>query len=563
MDNKLLVIGLDGGTFDLLGPWMEQGLLPNLQRIRAGGTSDTLRTVIPPITAPAWTSFYTGKNPGKHGVFDFLRKKEDSYEEIPVNASFCKSKTLWDLLGEGDKKIAVLNVPMTYPPRKVNGVMICGFLSSAKNRDYVYPPQLLDEIEEQFGPYYAFGRNADAATPFAEKHLVALIDDCSKMSEYKFKVAHFLMKKDDYDVIVFHEWATDRIQHWLWHIIDQSHPKHDTLLAQKYLGKILDYYRSVDHQIGKTMELMGSRSSVCIMSDHGFCPVKRSIDLNVWLLEEGYITIKKSFASQIRYWLWRQGLTYEALVSLFAKLIKLGLKPKSRAPREVVNLLRIGPWQLLLSLNDADWYKTKAYAKSSPFGQIVLNLKGREPQGTINPGEEYDHLVSQIVAKLKNLRDPQDGSKINGLVYTKEEAFKGPFSSNAPDIIYLPQQDGYQAGNVIGFGSNTPFVNFTGFNASHSMDGIFMIKGPDIRQGASIKGAAITDLAPTILHLMGLRVPDDMDGTVLKDIFTDAFLKKNPIEYYTPSEVTEDISGTTVSTEEEEIKQRLKNLGYF
>ena len=563
MDNKLVVIGIDGGTFDILNPWMEQGLLPNLEKIRQEGVWGTLKSVIPPITAPAWTTFYTGKNPGQHGIFDFLSKSQESYEEIPVNATFCKSKTLWSLLGEGGKKIAVLNMPMTYPPQTVNGVMICDFLSSTKNRDFVFPPQLLDEIEERFGPYYIHGKNVDAVTLFAEKHIDALINDCLKMSEYKFKVAHFLMGQNNYDVIVFHEWGTDRIQHWLWHIMDQSHPRHDALLAQKYQGKILDYYRFVDHQIGKTMELAGPRASVFIMSDHGFCPVKRSIDLNVWLMEEGYLTIKKSFVSQIRYWLWNHGLTYETLTSLYEKLIKLGLKPKHFTPREVISLLRIGPWQALLSLNDADWHNTQAYAKSSPFGQIVINLKGREPQGTVNPGEEYNHLVNQIVAKLKNLCDPQDGSNIHGLVYTKEEAFKGPFSSDAPDIIYLPQSDGYQAGNVIGFGSNTSFVGFTGFQASHSMDGIFMARGPVIKQDTSIKDAAINDLAPTILHLMGLKVPDDMDGRILKEIFTNAYLTSNPTEYYTPSEVEEEKSERLVSKEEDAIKQRLKDLGYL
>ncbi len=563
MDNKLVVIGIDGGTFDILNPWMKQGLLPNLEKIRQEGVWGTLKSVIPPITAPAWTTFYTGKNPGKHGIFDFLSKGQGSYEEIPVNATFCKSKTLWSLLGEGGKKTAVLNMPMTYPPQAVNGVMICDFLSSTKNRDFIYPPQLLDEIEARFGPYYIHGKNVDAVTLFAEKHIDALINDCVKMSEYKFKVAHFLMGKNNYDVIVFHEWGTDRIQHWLWHIMDQSHPGHDALLAQKYQGKILDYYRFVDHQIGRTMELAGPRASVCIMSDHGFCPVKRSIDLNVWLMEEGYLTIKKSFVSQIRYWLWKHGLTYETLTSLYEKLIKLGLKPKHLTPREVIGLLRIGPWQALLSLNDADWHSTKAYAKSSPFGQIVINLKGREPQGIVKPGQEYDQMVGQIVAKLKNLCDPQNGRHINGLVYTREEAFTGPFSSDAPDIIYLPQCDGYQAGNVIGFGSNTSFVNFTGFQASHSMDGIFMARGPEIKQGTSINDAAITDLAPTILHLMGLKVPDDMDGRILKEIFTNTYLTSNPIEYYTPSEVEEEKSERPESKEEDAIKQRLKDLGYL
>ena len=136
MNSRLLILGLDGGTFDILLPWMQKGFLPNLGKIYDEGVSGPLRTILPPITAPAWTSFYTGKNPGKHGIFEFFIKRENSYQEVAVNSTFCKSKTLWDYLAEENKKVAVLNVPMTYPPQKVNGIMICDFLSQAEKRDF-------------------------------------------------------------------------------------------------------------------------------------------------------------------------------------------------------------------------------------------------------------------------------------------------------------------------------------------------------------------------------------------------------------------------------------------
>jgi len=564
MDNKLLVIGLDGGTFDLLLPWMEDGILPTLRKIAKEGVSGTLKSTVPPITAPAWTSFYTGKNPGKHGIFEFLVKKDGSYEEIPANSAFCKSTTLWELLGRGKKKIAVLNVPMTYPPQKVNGVMICGFLSSARNRDFVYPPDLLNEIENKFGPYYLFGKTIDIATPLSDNHIEAFIDDCQRMSEYKFKVAHYLMEKDDYDFIAFHEYGTDRIQHWLWHVMDKSHPRYEKRLEQKFYGRILDFYRFVDDQIGETMQLAGPQFSVCIMSDHGFCPVVRSIDLNVWLLQEGYIQIKRTTASQARYFLWKHGLTYERLYSFLMKMIKYGFKPKTVDPRDSLDLFRIGSRQPLLSFNDVDWTKTKAYAKTSNIGQIIINLKGREPHGTVTPGREYHLLRDEIVEKLKNLHDPQKDRLINGQVYTKEESYHGEFSFNAPDITYLPQTDRYQAGNAIGFGSNRAFINFTGIFASHSMDGILMAKGPTIKKGEEISGATIMDLAPTILYLMGLKVPNEMDGKVLTGIFYPEFLQKNPIQYYTSDEEAKKkgIDDMT-SKDREEIIQKLKSLGYY
>jgi len=562
MGKKLLVIGLDGGTFDLLLPWMKEGILPNLRKIAEDGVSGTLKSTIPPITAPAWTSFYTGKNPGKHGIFEFLVKKEGSYEEIPVNSTFCKSKTLWELLGKGGKNVAILNIPMTYPPQKVNGVMICGFLSSAKNRDFVHPPDLLNEIENKFGPYYLFGKTIDIATLLSDNHIETFIDDCQRMSEYKFKVAHYLMGKDDYDFIAFHEYGTDRIQHWLWHIIDKSHPRHEKHLEEKFYGKILDFYRYVDEQIGKTIQLAGHQFSVCIMSDHGFCPVIRSIDLNVWLLQEGYIQIKSTLSSQLRYFLWRHGLTYERLYFLAMKMIKYGFKPKTVDPRDSLDLFRIGSRQPLLSFNDVDWSKTKAYARTSNIGQIIINLKGREPLGIISPGEEYRLLRDEIVGKFKNLSDPQKGRTINGQVCTKEESYHGESSSNAPDITYLPQADRYQAGNVTGFGSNSVFTDFTGILASHNMNGIFMAKGANIKRGEVLTGASIIDLAPTMLYLMGLKVPNDMDGKVLTDLFDDEYLQNNPIEYYTPEEDAKRKIDDLSLKDQEEIIDKLKNLGY-
>jgi predicted AlkP superfamily phosphohydrolase/phosphomutase len=562
MKNKVLVLGLDGGTFTLLRPWMEEGVLPNLRKIAKNGVSGTLKSIMPPHTSPAWTSFYTGKNPGKHGIFEFLVKKEGSYDEVPTNSTSCKSTTLWELLGEGEKKIAVLNIPMTYPPQKVNGVMICGFLSSAKTRDFVYPPDLLNEIENKFGPYYLFGKAIDTLTILSDNHIEAFIDDCQRMSEYKFKVAHYLIEKGDYDFIAFHEWGTDRIQHWLWHIIDKSHPRYEKRLEQRFHKKILDFYRSLDEQIGKTLQLAGPQFSVCVISDHGFCPVARSVDLNVWLLQEGYLQIKKTVASQLRLFLWKSGVTYERLFSILGKILKYGLKPKILNPRDTFTLLRMGRRQLLLSLNDIDWDKTKAYAKTSIIGQIIINLKGREPRGIVSPDREYRLLRDELVKKLKNLYDPQNDRYVKGQVYTREESYQGEFSFNAPDITYLPQAEQYQAGNIMAFGSNTPFVDLPFFQASHTMDGIFMAQGPPIKKGEAVQDATIMDLAPTILYLMGLKVPNDMDGKVLTEIIDNDYLKNHPVEYYTPKKDAKRTTGDASSKEREEIIEKLKSLGY-
>jgi len=185
MKNKVLVFGLDGCTFDLFDPWMKKGLLPNLKKIKELGVAGTLKSSFPPVTGPAWTSFMTAKNPGKHGIYEFLVRKTNSYEEMPVNAEYRNGQTLWEILSRQGCKVGVLNVPLTYPPQKVNGVLISGFMTPGGKRDFVYPPELLDEIEEKFGKYYLHTRSLDVVTFLSDSYIASFLKDCSSMMLYK------------------------------------------------------------------------------------------------------------------------------------------------------------------------------------------------------------------------------------------------------------------------------------------------------------------------------------------------------------------------------------------
>ena len=123
---KVICIGLDGATFDLIRPWLSKGKLPNIGRIIKDGVWGELESVIPPVSAPAWTSFMTGKNPGKHGIFGFKKEKQGTYEELFVNRKLIKSETLWKCLSDVGKKVIVINVPLTYPPEEINGYLMSG-----------------------------------------------------------------------------------------------------------------------------------------------------------------------------------------------------------------------------------------------------------------------------------------------------------------------------------------------------------------------------------------------------------------------------------------------------
>ncbi len=251
MKKKVLVLGLDGCTFDLLDPWMEKGFLPNLKKIKEEGTTGRLRSTYPPVTGPAWVSFMTGKNPGKHSIYEFLVRKPGSYQEFPVNADNRDGQTLWEILSAQGYRVAVLNVPMTYPPQKVNGVLISDFLTPAGKRDFTHPPELLDEIEGKFGTYYLHQRVIEAAVFTSDNYIATFLEDCLAMMRYKCAVAKYLIDREAFDFFMLHIVATDRVQHTLWHILDPSHQRYRADLAERYYDDVVSFYRELDKEVGE------------------------------------------------------------------------------------------------------------------------------------------------------------------------------------------------------------------------------------------------------------------------------------------------------------------------
>ena len=314
-----------------------------------------------------------------------------------------------------DIRVAVLNVPLTYPPQKVNGVLISGFLTPPGKRDFIHPPELLDELEEQFGPYYLHQRSLEVATFSSDSYVATFIEDCRAMMRYKFEVAKFLLKKESFDFLMLHIVATDRIQHTLWNILDPQHEHYRADLAERYYDEVVSFYRELDKQVGEICDLYDSSGTVFVVSDHGFCTINKTIDLNVWLLEEGYIQLKKDFSTRLKYFLWKRGLTYEWLFGrlgmgwgrlwsrtlgpLWDKMLVAIMNNKFvKPPMDLINNIIVNKNTWLLSLKDVDWSRTRAFCKTG-MGQIFINLKGRDPEGIVNSGDEYKNLTEEIGRK--------------------------------------------------------------------------------------------------------------------------------------------------------------------
>ncbi len=570
MSDRVLVICLDGATFALLDPWIASGRLPNLRRLADEGVRGELASVVPPITAPAWSSFMTGKNPGKHGVFHFVNRGDETDRATFVDSRSRSGKVLWHLLGEAGKKVLVLNVPTTYPPEEVNGALISDFLTPPGKRDFTYPASLADELEEAFGKYPLHLKTLMFSPGLSVPNARRLMSELRHEAEVKFDAAHYLLDRHRADFCILHILGTDRVQHELWRLFDSQDPGKDAKLARHCAEEVVEYFAQLDAEIGRLCDRFDGDTTTFVISDHGFGPIRKVIDLNVWLLEQGYIRTRTDFRSRLKSALWRCGLTKEFFVRLALRsFFKYGAGLAAKIPDEsifksMLFLAKRGDGgQLLFSFDDVDWSRTKAYAPVG-MGAININLHGREPEGSVDPGGEYQALKEEITGKLRDLKDPDTGERIDADVHLREEVYHGPFLDRAPDVLFLPNASGLFAGSMTGFFSNRWIFQNAAWPGHHRMEGILLAKGKRFRQGDQIEGAALIDLAPTILHLLGNSVPTDMDGRVLTDLFEKDFLEQHPVEFRSPDEETAaSPAAPGDGDEEEDVVKRLKDLGYL
>jgi predicted AlkP superfamily phosphohydrolase/phosphomutase len=568
MVRKVFVIGLDGGTLDLLGPWMQRGWLPHLKQLMIEGVSGPLDSTIPPMTATAWSTFMTGKNPGKHGIYDFGVQEKGGYGYQVIDSRHRRERAIWDIISNNGGRVVVLNVPTTYPPNPVNGVLGGDFLTPSGRRDFLYPPQLLEEIEQRFGrfplyvipPYFAISQDDADIDRYVGEYEAAL--------RYTFDLAHYLLDKIDPQFLMLHIFGNDQLCHWLWHVLDATHPQYRKDLFEKHFERILAYYHALDTEVGRLMHRGGEDTTTIVMSDHGFGPLHKVINLNTWLIREGYLALKGTAISRLRYLLWRLGFTPENIAQskLAGLLVRRLMKRLLQTDQGTIDQLKkFHAWQqLFLSLNDVDWTRTKAFCLFG-WGQIKINVKGKYPQGAIAPGPEYASLMAEIVGKLQEFRDPETGERVEGQVFTKDEVYEGKGMDEAPDITFLPMERNYWANSRgTGFASHRVFSTYLwGMTGMHRMKGMFLAKGKHLRSGVMVEDVNLMDLCPSILYLMGYSIPCDVDGKVLARIFRDDFLQAYRIEYEEGVGDGRLVSPTPSENAQEEVIQRLRDLGYL
>lgn len=550
---KVLVIGLDGVTFDLLGPWIEAGELPTLRRLRDEGAWGLLRSTLPPISSSSWSSFLTGVNPGKHGLVDFVYPSADSYKVSMVNATSRRSRSVWHWLNDAGLKAGLLGIPTTYPTEPLDGFMISGFLAPGPDSEWAYPPELKPELLAELGTFYLSPDERYRSSRYLDRFL----DDLAASVENRTQAALYLMRTKPWDLFAVVYWDTDMVQHETWRLLDPTHPRHDAAEAAAHREQILAFHRKVDADVGRLLDEAGDDTLVVVMSDHGFGPVHSFFLTNNWLASRGLLQFKRNLWTGFKRLLFRLGYTPLTMFRL-ARLLGLGsLRRKVRFQQKAGLVNRI-----FLSFDDVDWARTRAFSIGS-FGQVYINVAGLRPQGIVSPGAEYEALKDQIEREALALRDPRTGEPLVERVYRREEIYRGPYLARTPDLIVQPRGWEYMAFGHADFGSHRLVEPIVGLSGHHRPDGVLILAGAGVRPGTRLEGANILDLTPTILHAFGLAVPEELDGRVLQEAFAAESPLARPVVRSQANIYRDEAARPGLADEEmDEVQEKLRGWGY-
>jgi len=552
--SRVLVIGLDGVPWSLVRDWASAGYLPNLARLIARGASGPLASTMPPTSGPAWSSFATGMNPGKTGIYDFLYRRPGSYVFPPINASMRDGASLWRIASDAGRRVVVVNVPISYPVESVNGVLVSGWMTPYFATDFTWPPEVGDEIRRVVGDYRIY-----PAETFSEGRKASFFAASDRLLDMLTETNLHLMRTREWDLFVTVYFDTDRVLHQLWHYLDAGHPWRAADDRRDLSGPVRRYFERLDRDVGRLCEQAGEGTRVVIMSDHGMGRASRFVVLNNLLLETGFLRLKSDAMTRLKAFAFRRGLT---LRNVHRLADRLGLA-KHAEYKNVYSFDAILK-KVFLSFDNVDWARTRAYSFGRHYGAVFLNVRGREPLGCVDRGDAYERTRDELIAAVSSYVDPELGRPVIGRCLKGEEVYHGARAGEAPDVVLLPMDESDIFYGLSDFGSNRVWDSTYRYSGMHRDHGLLIVDGPGVRCGHEVLSADIVDLAPTCLHWLGLDVPGDMDGHVLEALLAEEYRRVNPVRVSAPSARPASRGERVFSpSEEQEILQRLRDLGYL
>ncbi len=530
---KVVILGLDGADWKMIDHMIEIGKMPTLATMKQNGAWGPLNSTIPPITCPAWLVFGTGKNPGKLGVYYFLVREGHGYHTVPFYFEHDVSgDNFWDLLSMNGFNVGIVNVPTVNKPYRINGFIVAGFMSKSRKRwlgegegdALTYPEDLGEEIADRVGEY-----NIDfPKTTSPKAHLLTLeeeIDDYESVALQRARALEYLMKEKEWDLMVIDIMATDRIGHSMTQLISPSGGKYDTSQGKELRPRIEKFYSNMDSIVSRIKKAAGNEAYIFVISDHGMGPQKGKFAVNDWLMRNGYLHLKAqgkqapvkgkpSLKNRIYHRLSRisKALHLSPIIERIVKLLPKNLQGSVPYPLRVIKD------------DEVDWSRTRVFYKE--YGHLFINQKGREPEGTVEP-EKSDALLSELIEKLKKETSAHFGNHDRLRYFRGRDIYSGRFKEYAPDLYFDIDAVYYNIDARIGH-ENLFEEAEDSIRGNHRQNGIFMIEHRDVKKGR-FDDLNLIDIGPTVLHLFDQRLPDGIDGKVLKEIYKeDSIIAKRP-----------------------------------
>jgi predicted AlkP superfamily phosphohydrolase/phosphomutase len=536
---RIFLLGLDGMTLRVVEPYVQANLLPNFKKLMNHGSYGTLRSTILPLTPPAWTSLATGRGPAKHGLYGF-RKRVGYTTELVTRSSSAECEPLWKTMSRKGMRVGVLNVPFTFPPDEVNGVMVSGMMTPGTDSNFVYPPHMKDEVFRVV-PDYRLDVTEEEVVECRDSD--TLLKGVFDVTVGLRKLANHFLDDGPWDLFYVVFVGPDRLQHFLW----------DRILS--FDAECVRYYKLLDDALGDILAGMDDDTVLFVVSDHGFQPAAKGFFINNFFIDAGLLTVRGKLGLQNV--LAKVGITSDTINK---GLNTLGMnKLKQALPSWVVSRTRGFLKAYGVRQDDIDWKRTTAFAFFG-YGNVFVNVRGRDPEGAVAPAD-YDSVCEDIREKLLSVKDPETGKCIVEAVYRGPEAYPGVSPNEIPDLLVM-MKEGYAIREHIGgdiIGPNK--LRNLCIDGYHDIEGLFLGYGHVIKNKRI--QADICDIMPTALYLLGLPIPDDVDGHVLEEVIEDGFLEKHEVKFERATE--RESSGRKVLTEEEtaRLEKHLRGLGYM